>query len=63
MARVQGEFQPATWQAFLLTALEGRAPSQVSGQVGLSVGAIYVAKSRVIARLRQEIERMQGDES
>ena len=30
---------------------------------GLSVGAIYVAKSRVIARLRQEIERMQEDES
>jgi RNA polymerase sigma-70 factor (ECF subfamily) len=59
MERVKGEFQAATWEAFLLTAVEGRTPAQVSVRVGLSVGAIYVAKSRVIARLRQEIERMQ----
>ena len=62
MERVKGEFQAATWQAFLLTAVEGRTPAQVAARVGLSVGAVYVAKSRVIARLRQEIERMQGDE-
>jgi RNA polymerase sigma factor (sigma-70 family) len=62
MERIKGEFQPATWEAFVLTAIEGRTPAQVSGQVGLSVGAIYVAKSRVIARLRQVIERMQEDE-
>jgi RNA polymerase sigma factor (sigma-70 family) len=62
MERVKGEFQAATWQAFIQTAVEGRAPAQVARSVGLSVGAIYVAKSRVIARLRQEIERMQGDE-
>lgn len=63
MERVKDEFQPATWEAFLQTTLQGRSPAEVSGRVGLSVGAIYVAKSRVIARLRQEIERMQGDES
>src|SRR5262245_17431416 len=63
MERVKGEFQPATWQAFLQTAVEGRTPAQVASRVGLSVGAVYVAKSRVIARLRQEIDMMQGDES
>jgi RNA polymerase sigma factor (sigma-70 family) len=62
MERVKGEFQTSTWEAFIQTAVEGRTPSQVASHVGLSVGAIYVAKSRVIARLRQEIERMQGDE-
>lgn len=62
MQRVKGEFQEATWQAFVQTAVEGKAPAQVAVRVGLSVGAIYVAKSRVIARLRQEIETMQGDE-
>lgn len=62
MERVKDEFQAATWQAFLQTAVQGRTPAEVAGRVGLSVGAIYVAKSRVIARLRQEIERMQGDE-
>lgn len=59
MERVKSEFQGATWDAFVQTAVEGHAPAQVSARVGLSVGAIYVAKSRVIARLRQEIERMQ----
>jgi RNA polymerase sigma-70 factor (ECF subfamily) len=62
MERVKSEFQTATWEAFLQTAVEGRAPAQVSARIGMSVGAIYVAKSRVIARLRQEIERLQGDE-
>jgi RNA polymerase sigma factor (sigma-70 family) len=61
MERVKGEFQAATWDAFILTAVDGRTPAQVSARVGLSVGAIYVAKSRVIARLRLEIERLQGD--
>jgi RNA polymerase sigma factor (sigma-70 family) len=63
MERVKGEFQSATWQAFVQTAVEGKTPAQVAQRVGMSVGAIYVAKSRVIARLRQEIEGMQGDES
>jgi len=62
MEHVKSEFQAATWEAFVQTALEGRTPAQVAARVGLSVGAIYVAKSRVIARLRQEIERMQEDE-
>jgi RNA polymerase sigma-70 factor (ECF subfamily) len=62
MDRVKGEFQAATWNAFVQTAMEGRPPAQVAARVGLSVGAVYVAKSRVIARLRQEIERLQGDE-
>jgi RNA polymerase sigma-70 factor (ECF subfamily) len=62
MERVKSEFQTATWDAFMQTAVEGRTPAQVASRVGLSVGAVYVAKSRVIARLRQEIERMQGDD-
>jgi RNA polymerase sigma factor (sigma-70 family) len=63
MERVKDEVQPATWEAFLLTAVEGQSPAQAAASVGLSVGAVYVAKSRVVARLRQEIERLQGDES
>jgi RNA polymerase sigma-70 factor (ECF subfamily) len=63
MERIKREFRPATWQAFLLTAVEGRTPAEIAKRVGLSVGAIYVAKSRVIARLRQEIEVLKGDEA
>ena len=63
MERVKREFQAATWDAFAQTAIEGKPPAQVAKKIGLSVGAVYVAKSRVIARLRHEIERMQGEES
>jgi RNA polymerase sigma factor (sigma-70 family) len=62
MQRIKGEFQAATWEAFIQAAVNGFTPAQVAARVGLSVGAVYVAKSRVIARLRQEIQRMQGDE-
>jgi RNA polymerase sigma factor (sigma-70 family) len=63
MEQVKDEFQAATWEAFRQTAVEGRTPAQVAGRLGLSVGAVYVAKSRVIARLREEIQRLEGDES
>ena len=62
MERVKSEFRANTWDAFVLTAVEGLPPAEVSERVKMSVGAIYVAKSRVIARLRQEIEKMQADD-
>jgi RNA polymerase sigma-70 factor (ECF subfamily) len=62
MERVKGEFHENTWQAFWLTAVEGQAVPDVSRLVGLSPGAIYVAKSRVLARLKVEVEAMQRQE-
>jgi RNA polymerase sigma-70 factor (ECF subfamily) len=58
---VKGEFAPTTWQAFWQTAVEGRAPGDVAAALGLSVGAVYIARSRVLARLRHRIEQ-RGDE-
>ncbi len=55
-ADVRGEFTPPTWQAFWRTAVEGRPPAAVAAELGLSVGAVYVARSRVLARLRQALE-------
>jgi RNA polymerase sigma-70 factor (ECF subfamily) len=62
MERVRGEFQEKTWRAFWLTAVEGQEVPHVSRLVGLSPGAIYVAKSRVLARLKEEVEVMQQQE-
>jgi RNA polymerase sigma-70 factor (ECF subfamily) len=62
MERIRGEFQPTSWQAFWLTAVEGQAAAEVSKQIGMSTGAIYVAKSRVLARLKEEVEEMQRQE-
>lgn len=62
MERVKTEFQENTWRAFWLTAVEGVAVAEVGRQVGLSPGAIYVAKSRVLARLKEEVEAMRRQE-
>src|SRR5262245_43025405 len=52
MEQVKHEFQETTWQAFWQTAVEGRPPAEVAREIGLSAGAVYVAKSRVLARLK-----------
>jgi RNA polymerase sigma-70 factor (ECF subfamily) len=52
---IRGEFESRTWQAFWLTAVEGRAPGDVAGELGMSPGAVRVAKSRVLQRLRAEL--------
>jgi RNA polymerase sigma-70 factor (ECF subfamily) len=52
---IRGEFEPRTWQAFWLTAVEGRAPKDVADELGMSGGAVRVAKSRVLHRLRTEL--------
>ncbi len=54
---VRHQFAPATWQAFWLTAVEQQAPNAVAEQLGLSAGAVYIARSRVMAHLREVIER------
>jgi RNA polymerase sigma-70 factor, ECF subfamily len=52
---VRGEFEPKTWQAFWLTAVEDRLASEVADMLGMSAGAVRVAKSRVLHRLREEL--------
>jgi RNA polymerase sigma factor (sigma-70 family) len=56
--RVRGGFQERTWRAFWATAVEGRSAGEVAGALGMSVGAVYVARSRVLARLREEIHEV-----
>jgi RNA polymerase sigma factor (sigma-70 family) len=60
--RVRGEFQEATWQAFWLTAVEGQSAKDVGRRLGMSPGAVYVAKSRVIARLREEVRELEQEQ-
>ncbi|WP_372717686.1 RNA polymerase sigma factor [Novipirellula sp.] len=59
MREVQPEVEPQTWTAFLLTAVEGKIAADAAKQLGMTTGAVYVAKSRVIARLKTVIERLQ----
>jgi len=54
--KIKPSFKPQTWQAFWLTAVENRSVAEVSETLELSAGAIYMARSRVIAKLRKTIE-------
>jgi RNA polymerase sigma-70 factor (ECF subfamily) len=57
---MQAEFEPASWRAFWNMVVAGHSAAQVAQQLGISVGAVYVAKFRVLARLRQELHAFRG---
>ena len=52
---IRNEFEERTWRAFWLTAVEDRVAGDVAIELGISPGAVRVAKSRVLSRLREEL--------
>ena len=55
LAVMRTDFQPAIWQACWETAVEERPVQEVADELGLSVAAVYSARSRVLRRLREEL--------
>jgi len=52
---IRAEFAERTWSAFWRTAVEGKTAEDVGHELGMSAGAVRVAKSRVLHRLREEL--------
>ena len=52
---MQADFAPATWKACLEMVVHDRPASAVAQELGLSVNAVYLAKARVLRRLREEL--------
>jgi RNA polymerase sigma-70 factor (ECF subfamily) len=52
---IRAEFETRTWQAFYRVAVENQSAADVAADLGMSKGAVYVAKSRVLRRLREEL--------
>lgn len=50
--QVRGQFQEQSWQAFWMTAVEGHAAAAVAAQLEMTVGAVYVARCRILTRLK-----------
>jgi RNA polymerase sigma-70 factor (ECF subfamily) len=59
--KVRVEFREVTWQAFWRTAVLAQEIDRVAAELGLSAGAVYVARSRVTARVRDEIQMVEGE--
>jgi RNA polymerase sigma-70 factor (ECF subfamily) len=49
------DFEETTWKACWETVVQDRPAAAVAAELGLTVGAVYAAKFRVLARLRQEL--------
>jgi RNA polymerase sigma-70 factor (ECF subfamily) len=60
--RIRHEFRDSTWQAFWQTNVEGKDTNQVAAALGMSVGAVYIARSRVLGRLKMEISQVEEEE-
>jgi RNA polymerase sigma-70 factor (ECF subfamily) len=57
--KVEGTVTPATWQAFWQTSVEGKAIPEVARGLRMTVGSVYIARSRVMAKLREEANRFE----
>ncbi|MCA9136255.1 MAG: sigma-70 family RNA polymerase sigma factor [Planctomycetales bacterium] len=57
-AEIKSEFTDTTWSIFQETAMEGRPAAEVAATYQRTVGAVYAARCRVAARLKQKIEEL-----
>jgi DNA-directed RNA polymerase specialized sigma24 family protein len=62
MQAVEAEFNRADRAAFAAYALQGRDAKAVAAELGLSVDQVYQAKTRVLRRVSQLIERQVAEE-
>ena len=53
---IQTEFETRTWQAFMGCAVSGRTAADMAAELNMTVAAVHKAKSRVLHRLRRELD-------
>jgi RNA polymerase sigma factor (sigma-70 family) len=58
---VQARVHESTWQAFWQTTVEGRSPQDVAERLNITVAAVYLAKSRIMAQLKSCIRELQDE--
>jgi len=51
---IQAEFEPRTWQAFWRSVIDEQPTDLIATELKMSAVAVRIAKSRVLARLREE---------
>ena len=59
--RIEQQVKPQTWHAFWRTAVDGQAVDAVARDLQMSTGAVYIARSRIMARLRQQVQQYENE--
>ena len=59
--QIRENYDPHTWEAFERVALKQEDASAVAEDLGIKLGAVYVAKSRITSKLREIIEGVAGE--
>lgn len=59
---IKDQFQTKTWEAFWRTSVDGEAAQNVAEELGISLGAVYAGKCRIMANLREMVEQMTNEE-
>lgn len=55
---IEREFSPLHQQAFRAYVLEEQSPEEVARALGISPGTVYSIKSKILSRLRQELQEL-----
>lgn len=58
--RVQKRVEPTTWEAFVLTAVDGLSGAEAAARLGVKVATVFKAKSRAQQLLQDEVARLEG---
>ena len=59
--QVRPRFQPASWQAFWRTAVDGARGTDVAKELEMTVAAVYLAKGRVMAAIKKQIDAVEEE--
>jgi RNA polymerase sigma-70 factor (ECF subfamily) len=57
--QVRVDVEPATWQAFWETGVLGTSSAEAATKLGMSAGAVRVAKCRVLVRIKEAVSAME----
>lgn len=60
--QIKPQFKETSWRSFLMTTVEGKNPELVAQELGISIGSVYAAKFRIVARIRKQVALFDDDE-
>jgi RNA polymerase sigma-70 factor (ECF subfamily) len=60
-AQVRGTVRETTWNAFWQSTVNDHPIEVVAAELQMTVGSVYIARSRVMARLRETVQRFDGE--